>query len=378
MAWDYEEVKDRPPTTQIANIAKIRLGKDAGDAVNAMMDAYRVLSTKAFKNADELRDYFCDNGKQILTPEQAESIFEKTQKGMKGGATESVVNDTLTSVLNIISGKTSPGPPSPAIKAAIASIQQAIRIVLPFVFILNTLEQSPLFGELLGAALDITVSVLPVTASTVQSGTPALVGLIPLPFAGPVGIALGWLFSFFFLWLAMVISVSRQDFATALEATAGMIPIFGGTAMKSVATFDRVTTKLANRAERIQQSIEQVYGSLKGAVEQITSKPGFQNAVSVINNAPIATIAKNTDVYKNVMNSPTIQTAKLVANTPGMRAAKSIATSPATRGLLSVGSNIASSPSYQRFRRATGGKRLTRRKKYTNKWRRTRHRSRRR
>jgi hypothetical protein len=311
MVWEYDD--ERRPPTLVGQIAESRLGKDAANAVNTMMDAYRELSTKAFKNAEELRAYFLQGDKPMFTPEQAQRVFEKTQTGMKGGTTESVVNDALTSVLNIISGKTTPGPPNPAIKAAIAAIQQAIRIILPFVFILNTLEQSPFFGELLGAALDMTVSVLPVTASTVQTGTPALVGLIPLPFAGPVGIALGWLFSFFLLWLAMVIGISRKDFASALEATAGMIPVFGGTAMKSVATFDRVATKLANRAERIQQSIMNVYGSLQNAVQS------------------------------------TVQNVKASA-------AKPIVFPPPIR--------------------ATGGKRLTRRKKYKNKWRKTRHRSR--
>lgn len=306
MVWEYDE--RHPPT--LYGQAAARLGEEASNAVDTMMDAYHELSTKVFKTADELRAHFLQGDKPMFTRAQAESVFKKTQ-AMRGGTSESVVNDGLASIVNIISGKTTPGPPNPAIKAAIATIQQAIRIILPFVFILNTLEQSPLFGELLGAALDITTSVLPVTASTVQTSTPALVGLIPLPFAGPVGIALGWLFSFFFLWLAMVIGISRKDFAGALEATAGMIPIIGGTAMKSVATFDRVTTKLANRAERIQQSISNVYGSLQNAVQ-------------------------------NVKNAAALQTPIVL---PPVR---------------------------------TGGKRLTRRKKYKNKWRKTLHRSKRR
>lgn len=273
MVWEYDE---QHPKTLYGQIAEKHLGKDASSAVDTMIDAYNELSSKTFKTVDELKNHFLQGDKPLFTDEQAASVFKKTQ-GMRGGATESVVNDALTSVLNIISGKTVPGPPNPAIQAAIASVQQAIRIVLPFVFILNSLEQSPLFGELLGAALDVTAAFLPVAANSIQATTPALVGLVPIPFAGTVGIALGWMFSFFFLWLAMVIGVSRKDFSSALEATAGMIPVIGATAMKGVASFDRVSTKLANRAERIQQSISEVYGNLQNTVQnvvkQVQTKP---------------------------------------------------------------------------------------------------------
>jgi hypothetical protein len=310
MVWEYDE---KHPKTLYGQIAEKHLGPDASNAVDTMMDAYRELSSKVFKTADELRSHFLVGDKPMFSDVQAKNVFEKTRQ--TGGSTESVVNDALTSVMDLISGKTAPGPPNPAIKAAIATVQQAIRIMLPFVFILNTLEQSPLFGELLGAALDITSAVLPVTASSIQSSTPALVGLIPVPFAGPVGIALGWIFSFFFLWLAMVIGISRKDFASALEATAGMIPIIGGTAMKAVASFDRVSTKLANRAERIQASISEVYGNLQNTIQNV------QNTVKEKTNAAI--------------NKPISLPLR------------------------------------------TGGKRFTRRRKYKNKWRKTRHRSRR-
>jgi hypothetical protein len=128
----------------------------------------------------------------------------------------------------------------------------------------------------------VTAAFLPVAANSIQASTPAIVGLIPIPFAGTVGIGLGWLFSFFFLWLAMVIGVSRKDFSSALEATAGMIPVIGATAMKGVASFDRVSTKLSNRAERIQQSISQVYGNLQNTVQNTV-----QNAVKNVQSKPI-------------------------------------------------------------------------------------------
>lgn len=339
MVWDYEGTH---PKTLYGEITVNHVGNDAAEAVNRFVSAYGELATQKFGSAKELQSHFLMGGIPMFSDKQAKSIFDKVQK--KGGSTESAVSDGITSIIDIVSGKAAMGPPNPAIQAAMQSVQQVIRLILPFVFILNTFERSPMFGELLGAALDVTAATLPVIASAVQANTPALIGLIPIPFAGTVGIALGWLFSLFFLWLAMVIGVSRKDFASALEATAGMIPVIGGTAMRTVAASDRVLTKLSNRAEKIQAAIEQAYGSLKGALEQVTNKPEFQNASNFLKNMPITKMANeklnSTSLTGNITSSPSFQAAQSFA------------------------------------RPRLGGKRLTRRKKYKNKWRRTRYRSR--
>ena len=216
MVWEYDE---QHPKTLYGQIAEKHLGKDAGSAVDTMIDAYNELSSKTFKTAEELRSYFLQGDKPMFTSEQAESVFKKTQ-GMSGGSTESVVNDAVTGIVNLISGKTVPGPPNPAVQAAIASVQQAIRVVLPFVFILNTVEQSPLFGELIGAALDVTAAFLPVAANSIQATTPAVVGLIPIPFAGTVGIAIGnWRISYLIggiMGLLFVVSNGHWNFTQRL------------------------------------------------------------------------------------------------------------------------------------------------------------------
>ena len=124
-----------------------------------------------------------------------------------------------------------------------------------------------MFGDLIGASLDVTAATLPVIASSIQTFTPALVGLVPLPMAGLVGIFLGWLFSMWFLWLAAVIGMSRKDFGAAVEATSGMVPVIGPSLMRGMKAVETVGTKFYNRSDRISASISQAYGSLMGAVE---------------------------------------------------------------------------------------------------------------
>ena len=146
-----------------------------------------------------------------------------------------------------------------------------IRMIIPFIFILDTIENTPLFGDLVGAALDVTAAVLPVMASNIQTITPGLVGLIPVPLAGTLGIVLGWLFSLWFLWLAMVIGISRKEFAAALEATAGMVPVVGPALSRGVKAAETVGTKFYNRADKISASISKAFGSLQGAIAKVKS-----------------------------------------------------------------------------------------------------------
>jgi hypothetical protein len=108
-------------------------------------------------------------------------------------------------------------------------------------------------------------------ASTIQTMTPGIVGLIPIPLAGTVGIILGWLFSLWFLWLAMVIGFSRKEFAAALEATAGMVPVVGPALSRGIKAVETVGTKFNNRADKIMASISKAFGSLQGAINKVKS-----------------------------------------------------------------------------------------------------------
>jgi hypothetical protein len=242
-----------------------------------MISAYEALYKGKFDSADDIRRAFTKDGEPLFTPEQAASVFKKigpmqTQKG--GAQIESIVNMAARQGIDLAAGITEPGPPNPAVQATIKTVQMVIRMVIPFIFILDTLENTPLFGDLIGAALDVTAAVLPVIASNIQTITPGLVGLIPVPLAGTIGIVLGWLFSLFFLWLAMVIGISRKEFAAALEATAGMVPVVGPALSRGVKAVETVGTKFYNRADKISASISKAFGSLQSAVQNAKSTLG--------------------------------------------------------------------------------------------------------
>lgn len=268
------ELNSKHPSTSFGQIVRRHISAPDAQNVDSMISAYEALYTGKFKSAEDIRRSFTKDGEPLFTPEQAASVFRKIQPFtiQKGGApVDSILNDSIRKAIDSAAGITPPIPMNPAIQGGIKSMQLIVRTIIPFIFILDTLENTPLFGDIVGAALDVTAAALPVMASTIQTMTPSIVGLIPIPLAGTVGILLGWLFSLFFLWLAMVIGISRKEFAAALEATAGMVPVIGPALSRGVKAVETVGTKFYNRAEKISASISKAFGSLQGAIAKVKS-----------------------------------------------------------------------------------------------------------
>jgi hypothetical protein len=266
------ELHSKHPATSFGKIVRRHVSAPDAQNVDSMISAYEALYKGKFNSAEDIRRSFTKNGQPLFTPEQAASVFRKIKPMQVGGEqVDSLLNSSVRTAINQAAGITPPAPMNPAIQGGIKSMQMIVRMIIPFVFILDTLENTPLFGDLIGAALDVTAATLPVIASTVQTMTPGIVGLIPIPLAGTVGIFLGWLFSLWFLWLAMVIGISRKEFAAALEATAAMVPVIGPALSRGVKAVETVGTKFYNRADKISESISKAFGSLQGAVAKVKS-----------------------------------------------------------------------------------------------------------
>ena len=266
------ELHSKHPATSFGKIVRRHVSAPDAQNVDSMISAYEALYKGKFNSAEDIRRSFTKNGQPLFTTEQAASVFRKIKPMQVGGEqVDSLLNSSVRTAINQAAGITPPAPMNPAIQGGIKSMQMIVRMIIPFVFILDTLENTPLFGDLIGAALDVTAATLPVIASTVQTMTPGIVGLIPIPLAGTVGIFLGWLFSLWFLWLAMVIGISRKEFAAALEATAAMVPVIGPALSRGVKAVETVGTKFYNRADKISESISKAFGSLQGAVAKVKS-----------------------------------------------------------------------------------------------------------
>lgn len=127
----------------------------------------------------------------------------------------------------------------------------------------------------------MTAAVLPIIAVNLQNFTPLVIGLIPIPYANFIGIAIGYCFSAFFLWLAILLGISRQQFGSAVEATAGLIPVVGPTAMNWVAKANFTAAKLNARRKKVMESISQTLEAVSGFVDA-TLTPALQTLDSKV------------------------------------------------------------------------------------------------
>jgi hypothetical protein len=122
------------------------------------------------------------------------------------------------------------------------------------VFFVSYLEKIPVFGSILSASLDVILAGGKILVKTVQSALPALIGLIPLPYASLMGIMLAAIFGMIVWPIFAMISLSRQDFVAATEAYIRTIPppigdVLANTFLegnRAVAKIDEKRIKLGN------------------------------------------------------------------------------------------------------------------------------------
>jgi hypothetical protein len=237
--WELNE--QGSPTWIGKRLAKT-FGSETGFLANRMLHIYGELLNGKFKTSEELHERFKSDGLPLFTSEQSANIFKKIQPHQTGGG---ILTDTINDMVKLI----------------------PFEGIGPYIFYVNTLENTSVFKDAIGAALDITAGALPVMASFTQSLMQTLVGAIPIPFSGPVGIFIGYMFASVFLWTAILLGITRREFGAAVEATAGLIPVFGQTAMRAVSAADRVGTKLNARKDKIIAQLTNAYGSVSSAAK---------------------------------------------------------------------------------------------------------------
>jgi hypothetical protein len=144
------------------------------------------------------------------------------------------------------------------------------------VFFVSYLEKIPVFGSILSAALDVILAGGKILAKTVQSTLPALVGLIPLPYASLMGIMLAAIFGMIVWPIFAMISLSRQDFVAATEAYIRTIPppigdVLANTFLegnRAVAKIDEKRIKLGNDISNALTQLSSVASSVSASMKE--------------------------------------------------------------------------------------------------------------
>lgn len=169
-----------------------------------------------------------------------------------------------------------------------------VRILMIVIFFVSYLENLPMVGGLLGAALDLTVGASKAATKLIQTGIVTLFGIIP--FGGLIGFMLATFFGWFAWTLISVISFSRQEFGESLSAIIHTAPYPMGNILGD--TFDAGNQSLG----KVQKNAGKIWGNIKdvlrylggtdekakAASEKIvsaveTAKPGLKAAQTVEN-----------------------------------------------------------------------------------------------
>ena len=174
------------------------------------------------------------------------------------------------------------------------------------VFFVSYLEKIPVFGSILSASLDIILAGGKIMVKTVQSMLPAAIGIIPIPYASMVGIAMASLFGFIIWPIFAIISLSRQDFVAATESYIRMIPPpIGDTIANTFLEGNRAVAKIDEKRVKLGNDISNALNKLSELSNTISSsmKESFDTLAKQTREAA----AKGTEMMANAKSSvPTI------------------------------------------------------------------------
>jgi hypothetical protein len=95
--------------------------------------------------------------------------------------------------------------------------QVAWRMLFTIIFFVSYVESIPIFGDAVGAALDVVVNISEVAIASIQNAFPYLLSIIPLPYMNIVGVLLATLFGFIVWPLMAALAFSRQKFSYWIE-----------------------------------------------------------------------------------------------------------------------------------------------------------------
>jgi len=140
------------------------------------------------------------------------------------------------------------------------------------VFLLDSAEHLPGVGSILGASMDIMIMGGKVLTKTVQSAIPPLMGLLPIPYASTVGLVMAAVFGMIAWPMIALISLSRQDFAVAMDAYVRAIPPpFGEMLANTFTEGNRTVAKIDAKRVQLGEDLTAAFALLADATKDISA-----------------------------------------------------------------------------------------------------------
>jgi hypothetical protein len=174
------------------------------------------------------------------------------------------------------------------------------------VFFISYLERTPVIGSILSTGLDLMLAGGKIATKSFQSAIPAIMGLAPIPYASTAGIVMAASFGFMVWPIFAIVSLSRQDFTSAVESFIRIIPppigdVIANTFLegnRTIARIDEKRIKLGNDIASAMNSVSEVSTHFSQQ-----AKEGFKSLGDQIKQAA-ETASSKVDSMKNSIPTP--------------------------------------------------------------------------
>jgi methyl-accepting chemotaxis protein len=137
------------------------------------------------------------------------------------------------------------------------------------IFFVSYLEQLPVFGSILSTGLDLLVTGNKALTKTIQRTIPAVMGLLPIPYASLVGMMMAAAYGMIVWPLIAMIALSRQEFAVAIESYLRAIPPpFGDTIADLFMEANKLGAKLDEKRRKVANDITTALGTIANVIQE--------------------------------------------------------------------------------------------------------------
>ena len=243
-----------------------------------------------------------------------------------------------------------------------------------FLFILYNLEQIELVGPFISTALDTITLSLPVLADMASELVEKLILLVPIPYAGIGGEAIGYAVSLIFVLFAVNLNISRKHFGDAFQVSLEAIPMFGDILAEGAQKFELGAERYLINRDKFIRGFQPVSPSaatamryyspafdayegpappvalgtvIKDVKEYTLKKTGADKVLEAVQQGPAGLVSKATGALPTIPSLPT--GSSLVASaTNSVKNATATAVKNATNSVKNLGREGGSPPRSKR------------------------------
>ena len=203
------------------------------------------------------------------------------------------------------------------------------------VFFLSYLERTPVVGSILSAGLDLMLAGGKIATKTFQSSIPAIIGLVPIPYASMVGLVMAAMFGFVVWPIFAIVSLSRQDFTAATESLIRVIPPpIGDVVANMFLEGNRAVSRLDEKRIKLGEDIANALKMVSETANELTiqAKDGIKGLSDQVREAAAGASSAVSSARAAVPTMPTMPTVPTVPTMPTMPTMPTVPTVPKTTG----------------------------------------------